>query len=315
MKKIKKNAVVVIFICLFISIINKLIYTFSTINNKLYKMNSYYYEWKFGKIHYTVSGSGNPILLIHSMKTGASSYEFNKIAKNLSKKHTVYTIDLIGYGKSEKPRITYTAFLYVQLISDFITDVIEEPVDIITSGKSNAYITMLVVQEALPIKKLIFINPGDLISLSKNPNTKNKILKHLIECPIIGTSITNIITSKYNIRLQFKKSYFYISNSYQSKFVDAFYEACHINESNNKFVLSSNLCQYNNVNICSALEHINNSIYIIQGSERNIDCDRLLTNYKKYNASIEGSIINKTKELPHIENPEAILEVLSIYLH
>lgn len=314
LKKITKNIFYISFVFILMLFINKVIFVVSTLNKKLYDYNSYYYQWKFGKIHYTAMGSGKPILCIHSMRSGSSSYEFSKITKHLAKTHTVYAIDLIGFGLSEKPKITYTAYMYVQLLHDFIKDVIQEDTDIITSGHSNSFVTMLCIQNSNYINKLIFINPGDLTKLSRNPVKKYSMLKYLLETPIIGTMIYLVINSKGQLKRQFKNMYFYNDNHIGKKFINSFYENSHIGEANNKFVYASNLCRYNNVNIVSALEQINNSIYIIQGNERTGAYEDIINDYKKTNASIESSIIYKTKEFPHIEKPKAILEVLSIYL-
>jgi pimeloyl-ACP methyl ester carboxylesterase len=315
MKKLTKHILLVTLIGFLVSFTNKLIFIFSTLNNKLYNSNAQYYDWKFGKIHYTVSGTGTPLLLIHSLETGASSYEFIKLAESLSKQYKLYTIDLLGYGKSEKPKITYTAYLYVQLLSDFIKDIIQEPTNIMTSGKSNAYITMLSYQDSALINNMIFINPASISSLSKNPRTKHVILKYLIELPIIGTLIYNIISSKGFIRSNFKKHLQYNDNNHIGKFVDAYFEASHLYESSNKYVYTSNYCHYNNVNICQALNQINNNIYIIQGRNRTENYDKIAQRYKYENPSIESSIIKSTKDYPHIENPEAVFELLTVYLH
>jgi pimeloyl-ACP methyl ester carboxylesterase len=319
MKKITKKIVITTsiigFITVIIALINKLTYLFSSLDNNLYNPNSYYYEWKFGKIHYTVSGSGKPLLLVHSLKNGASLYEFNKLIKTLSKSRTVYAIDLIGYGKSEKPKLTYTAYLYVQLLSDFIQHVVDGRPDIITSGKTNAIVTMLTLQYPTEIDKLIFINPEDLNQLSRNPNTKDSVVKYIIEIPILGTFIYNTISSRNNITHLFNKKYIHYNSSYLNKFITAFYEAAHLGQSSNKFPYASNNCKYTNVNIYSGLKDINHSIYLIQGSERTIDPAYITSNYKDINASIESSIINKTKDFPHIENPSATIELLSIFLH
>lgn len=314
-KKITKNLAYISFVLLIITLINKFIFVLSTLNKKLYEVNSYYYQWKFGKIHYSVSGSGAPILLIHSMDNGASSYEYTKIIKTLSKKRTVYAIDLIGFGKSEKPKITYTAYLYVQLLHDFVKEVIQEDTDIVTSGKSNSFVTMLSMQNSSYLNKLIFINPGDLIKLSRNPTTKHAILKYIFETPLIGTLMYTFVSSKSQIKQHFKKYYFSNFKHVSKKFIDAFYESSHLSEANNKYVYASNLCHYNNVNITSALELINNSIFIIQGNERHDPYENIISDYKRANAAIECSLIYRTKEYPHIERPKAVLEVLSLYLN
>ncbi len=90
------------------------------------------YAWKFGTIHYRQTGSGSPLLLIHDTFSGASSVEYERIIQQLSKKHEVFALDLLGFGFSEKANITYTGYLYVQLIHDFIVEVIRQThVDII----------------------------------------------------------------------------------------------------------------------------------------------------------------------------------------
>lgn len=79
-------------------------------------------------------GTGSPILLIHDTLPGASGYEWSKIEDELAIDHTVYTVDLLGCGRSDKSSITYTNFVYVQMISDFIKKIIGQKTDVIASG-------------------------------------------------------------------------------------------------------------------------------------------------------------------------------------
>ena len=81
-----------------------------------------YYHWRFGDIYYTKKGKGSPILLIHDMLPGGSGYEWTRIEDELALEHTVYNLDLPGCGRSEKPGMTYTNFVYVQAICDFIKE-------------------------------------------------------------------------------------------------------------------------------------------------------------------------------------------------
>ena len=90
-----------------------------------------YYHWKYGNIYYTKSGKGKPVLLIHDLDPTASSYEWKAVTKKLAENHTVYAIDLLGCGRSEKPNMTYTNYLYVQLMNEFISNVINEKTDVI----------------------------------------------------------------------------------------------------------------------------------------------------------------------------------------
>ena len=92
--------------------------------------NENYYVWKNGTIYYEKKGTGTPLLLIHDLNPIASSYEWSKVIDKLSETHTVYAIDLLGCGKSDKPAISYVNYLYVQLVNDFINHVIQQKTEL-----------------------------------------------------------------------------------------------------------------------------------------------------------------------------------------
>ncbi|GMQ63859.1 alpha/beta fold hydrolase [Vallitalea maricola] len=313
MKKHTKNLFYFLISLITISLINKIIFITSTIRNNLFSCNSYYYGWKFGKLFYTVQGKGKPILLIHSLYMGSSDYEFKKIVKNLSSNHTVYTIDLIGYGRSDKPKITYTAFLYVQLISDFINEVIKEKTDVIASSSSSSFVTMACYQNPDIFDKLLFINPASIASLQKNPSKKDKLLKYVLETPILGTTIYNIACSKYILRANLRKRFYYNKKLVRKKYITIYHEASHLQGSNNKFLYASKCCKYLNVSINNAVENINNSIYILMGDNGN--SEDIINSYLTLNPAIEYSYVHDTKLLPHLEKPADIIDICNIYFN
>ena len=56
-------------------------------------------------IHVSVFGEGPPLLLLHGLMT--ASYSFRYLLEALGKHYTLYIPDLIGAGRSDKPRTTY----------------------------------------------------------------------------------------------------------------------------------------------------------------------------------------------------------------
>jgi len=293
---------------------NRLIFSLATIKEKLYHSRAHYYQWKFGKIFYTVQGKGSSLLLIHDTSADSSSYEFNKLIDTLAKKHRVYAIDLIGYGKSDKPKITYTAYLFVQLLLDFRKNVIREKTSVLTSGRSNAYVTMACFQNPEVFNNLVFINPGSFDVFSKNPKRKDRLNKFLIELPIFGTSFYNVMFSRLMIRRSLKDK-FYNPMHLKLSYIDIFREAAHLSGSASKYTYASDLCHFNNVNIKEAISKINNNIFLIQGTRTNGDYEAVINDYKHLNPAIESSSIDRAKNYPHIEKPESTLEVLMVYLH
>ena len=106
-----------------IHFVNRFINMTADIKNILKAENGNFYDWKNGQIYYTKRGSGSPLLLIHDLNPVSSSYEWCKVIRKLEKKHTVYTMELLGYRRSAKPYLTYKNYLYVQLVMDFIQNV------------------------------------------------------------------------------------------------------------------------------------------------------------------------------------------------
>lgn len=313
MKKHTRNILYCLLSIIAVAITNKVIFILSTIKNNLQSCNSYYYQWKFGKIFYTVQGEGSPLLLIHSFYRGSSEREYKRLIKHLSTKHTVYTIDLIGFGRSDKPKITYTAFLYVQLISDFINEVIKDKTDVIASSSSTAYVTMACYQNPDIFNKLLYISPTALPTLQRNPSKRDKFLKYILESPILGTTIYNIACSKSMLKAKFKKDLYQSKRNISSKIVDLYHEASHLQGSNNKYLYASQCCRYLNVSSTNALAMINNSIYIIMGSSPH--SEDILEDYLEVNPAIEHSYIEDARQLPHLEQPGEVMDICRIYFN
>jgi len=103
-----------------LALLNKYIQFSATSRGLTREENSLCYKWRLGNIYYTKCGSGKPLLLIHDLHFASSGYEWESIREQLSRSYTVYTLDLLGCGRSEKPNLTYTNYLFVQLICDFI---------------------------------------------------------------------------------------------------------------------------------------------------------------------------------------------------
>lgn len=312
-KKITISILFFSFFMLLIHFLNKVLFFISTIKEFLFSKNGSYYNWRFGKIFYTKSGTGTPLLLIHDIDCTSSDYEWHYLVETLSKQYTIYTIDLLGCGRSDKPKLTYTNFLYVQLISDFIKNIIKEKTNILATGMSSSVIIMTCYMDKQLCKDIILINPPDINIINQYPGKKEKLLKYIIDFPIFGTLFYNIITSYFKINYTFKKYYFYSANQIHAKDIMTYREAAHLKGISAKYMYSSNKCGYINVNIVHALKEINNSIYIICGQlETNIDA--IIKQYITLNPSIEFSVIKNTKHLPHLEDPNKFLNIIDIYI-
>ena len=293
-----------------ISIINKIIFMNATAENLISKEENNIYSWRFGDIFYKKTGTGKPLLLIHDLVTASSSYEWNKIVKDLSQNHTVYTLDLLGCGQSQKPDLTYTNFLYVQLLTDFIKSVIGHRTDVIVSGSSCPFVITTCNNNSDLFNKIIMINPDSLLKCNQIPNKYVKTYKFLIDTPIIGTLIYNIANSRRIITEKFLTENYANPCLIEADTISIYHESAHLGGSSARALYSSIKGNYMRLNISHALKNIDNSIFII-GGEFEHDIQETITNYTSWNSAIEYEILKETAHLPQLEKHEATLKIIT----
>lgn len=289
------------------------IFSYIASENRFLDEDSYeYYDWRFGKIAYKKQGTGNPILLVHDLNVCSSSYEWNRIIDTLSKTNTVYAIDLLGCGLSERPLLTYTNYLYVQLLTDFIKQVIGERTDVIASGHSSSITIMACANDETLINRVILVNPDDIIKLSKVPSKRSTMVKNLIVTPILGTFIYNMKVNKRTIREKFTKSCF-SHDSVREKDIMICFESTQRDKTHSRYLYACQSTGYTNANILHCLKKLNNSIFIITGN-KNPENTLIAAQYQNHLPSIEIVGINQTKQIPHVEKPEEFINQINIFL-
>lgn len=295
-----------------IHIINRFINATAEIKNILKLENGNYYNWKNGKIYYTKRGQGSPLLLIHDLNPISSSYEWCRMVKKLEKNYTVYTLDLLGCGRSEKPYLTYTNYLYVQLITDFIHDIIEDKPNVITTNTSISFVILAQNMNFNLMNRIIAINPPKIGDFEHTPDKYSSFRKFLLESPILGTFIYNLKTHEKNINKIFHENYFCKPQLISSKMLDAYYEASHMEHSHGKYLMASMEGHYTDNTIRHALKKINIPFYIIES--RNIpDAVSIADSYVKLNSEIETTYISNANLIPQLEIPDKLIGMIQIF--
>ena len=290
---------------------NRIIHYISTSDNLLEEEKNEYYDWRFGRISYKKKGTGSPLLLIHDLNVCSSSYEWNKIENDLSKQYTVYTIDLLGCGCSDRPLLTYTNYLYVQLITDFIKHIIGDKTDVIVSGESSSFVLMACSNDNTIINRIIMINPQNIVTLAKVPTKRSKMIKHILSSPIVGTFIYNIKINKKTVRKALASACYYDQNKITEKDILIAVESSQKEKTHSRYLYACLKSRYTNANVLCSLPNLNNSIFIITGTN-NPENTLAAGQYQNHLPSIEIVGIDHAKQFPHIEKPEEFIEQVNI---
>lgn len=275
--------------------------------------NGSYYNWKFGKVFYTKKGNGTPLLLIHDTDVSSSSFEWYKLIKKLEKNHTVYTIDLIGCGRSDKPALTYTNYLYVQLIISFVHDVIGTSTDVIASQYSSTFTLMANQLDTELFDHILLINPPSIKNVQGTITTANKIMKDIMELPLIGTFVYNLTHKRSDIDTAFRQRYYKKPQLILGKLEDIYYEAAHSNNGNGKYLYASQISNYMNVHMNHVIRKLEKPVHMVASQDLKSNISTM-DSYRHLNSSIEIHYLSGCKLLPQLEIPEKLLSAVNAIL-
>src|SRR5690242_12695065 len=77
-----------------------------------------------GRIGYYVAGSGNPLLLVHSVNAAASAYEVRPLFEHYRSERTVYALELPGFGHSQRGKRDYTPRMMTDAILALVDEIV-----------------------------------------------------------------------------------------------------------------------------------------------------------------------------------------------
>ena len=132
------------------------------------------------EINYLKEGTGSKtILLLHGW--GANIELFSSIVKFLSQTHTVYALDMPGFGKSEEPKKSWCVDDYVDFVIKFIEKMKIKELSLLGHSFGGRVIIKLVNRQKLKfdIDKLILVDSAGILPKNKKKTVKTRVYKAL----------------------------------------------------------------------------------------------------------------------------------------
>jgi pimeloyl-ACP methyl ester carboxylesterase len=113
-----------------------------------------------GEIVYHTSGTGEPLLFLHGVFPGASSFEWSKVYPHFATHYQVLVPDLIGFGESQRPRVAVSAESQVQSLAEFLHNTTGgKAVTLVASGLSANLALLLAARYPHYANRLILWMP------------------------------------------------------------------------------------------------------------------------------------------------------------
>ena len=169
------------------------------------------WNWQGHSICYAVVGTGQPLVLIHGF--GASIRHWRRNIFVLAESgYKVFVIDLLGFGRSDKPAIDYQMELWQELLKDFWTAHIQEPA-VFVGNSIGALLSLMVLANHPEIAKGgVLLNAAG--GLNHRPEELNLPLRlmmgtftKVVTAPLIGPLLFNQIRKKPRLRRTLQQVY------------------------------------------------------------------------------------------------------------
>lgn len=108
-------------------------------------------------------GSGPPMLLVHSVNAAASAAEVRPLFERYAATHTVYALDLPGFGHSDRSGRDYTPRLMTDAVKDALAaialDAGPQPVHVLGVSLGCEFVARAAVETPQRIRSLALVSP------------------------------------------------------------------------------------------------------------------------------------------------------------
>ena len=224
---------------------------------------------RYGNVSYRAAGAngGAPLLFLHDIGAGASSFMWRKNFDPLATDFRVYAPDLLGFGLSDKPaNAPYSADLYIALIRDFLGGVARGvPAHLVAAGLSAAFAVRVADEHPALVSSLTLIAPTGAGASDARPDLPGAAFYGLLHSPVLGESFYNAMTSERSLRDYARKRLFYERRFATERLIAHYYAASH--QPGAQHAVAAYLSGYLNADMREAFARLAQPVTLVWGAD------------------------------------------------
>ncbi|WP_132060101.1 alpha/beta fold hydrolase [Halorussus amylolyticus] len=261
------------------------------------------YRWRGFDVSYTEAGDPEDpdVLLLHGVHAAASNKEFDQMFGQLAKTHHVVAPDLPGFGRSDRPPLTYSAALYTAFVTDFAEDVTDDAA-CVASSLAASY-AVLAQRQAAPFSRLVLVCP------TADTGPRRTWLRSVFRSPLVGQGLFNLLTSKRSLHWFDNRDAYSTEASYTEHDVDYQWQTAH--QPGARFAPASFVSGYldPDVDLADELAEIDVPVTIVWGRDATVTPLEAGEELAE-RADTKLVVFDDARLLPHAEHPGPFLDVL-----
>lgn len=264
------------------------------------------FHWSKGDVQYTVSGTGPGLVLVHGMGIAASSLEMRYMVEPLARAFRVYTLDLLGFGHSDRPRLAYTPDIYLALLADFLREM-SGPSAVIASGLGGAYCATLAARSPDLLRALVLSNPPPVGGAS---GAVHELAALLLDAPIMGQSVVNLCSTRLGLRTYLREQAYSNPDLVTEAMVDARYAMAH--QPRARYAAQAYLSGHLDLDVREAIGALRRPLLLVFGVDARPSAEAAA--YVRLNPRAQVHLLDRCRVFPHEEQAESFLDVVLPWL-
>ena len=268
-------------------------------------------DWRGHRVAYSRHGAGTPVLLVHGIYAGASSYEWRNTVDALAERHTVYALDLLGFGRSARPNVRYTPAMYQAFLADVMGKLGHGPLAVVASSLSAAHVVALAARDPRHIAALVLIGPAGVGQLREAASTGQAATQLLLDAPIVGTAIYNALTSPVSVR-EFLAEVYANDRLVTEDLVEEYVQ--NARQPGAKHAVAAFVGGRLNVDIRNALRRVRHPMLLLWGDQARMNSVQNAHAFRVLKPEAEWALISEAGDMPHDEQPDRTNEAILRFL-
>lgn len=170
------------------------------------------------------TGTGRPLLLLHSINAAPSVYEVKPLFEHYQGKRPVYAPDLPGFGFSNRDPRRYSPELYAQTITEMLRDVIGEPADVVALSLGSEFAAIAALENPDLFHSLTVISPTGFSEIDVAAFIPGQTIHKFLTIPLLDQGLFDLLTRRGTVA-------YYLGQSFVGEppqdFIDYAYTTAH----------------------------------------------------------------------------------------
>jgi pimeloyl-ACP methyl ester carboxylesterase len=152
------------------------------------------------ELSYYVIGTGQPLVLLHSVNAAASAYEMKPLYEHFAETRQVFALDLPGFGFSARHNLVYTPEVFRDALLAFLKEAVGKPADVVALSLSSEFAALAAHQSPEWFKSLSFISPTGFGRSSGETSTADDRFFNIITSPLWSQALYDLLVTRPSLR-------------------------------------------------------------------------------------------------------------------